>query len=47
MSDKKLTEDQESDILSEVAYYLQQGVYDFTIYAGHVCVTCTDSEKTK
>ena len=44
MSDTKLTNDQVSDILSEVAHYLQQGVYDFVVYAGNVCVTCKESE---
>lgn len=47
MSDTKLTDDQVSDILSEVAHYLQQGVYDFTVYTGNICVTCTESEAPK
>lgn len=46
MSDTKLTADQEADILSEVAHYLKQGVYDFVVYTGNVCVTCKESEAT-
>lgn len=46
VSDTKLTADQVADILSEVAHYLKQGVYDFVVYAGNVCVTCKESEAT-
>ena len=39
-----LTPKEVADILYEILHYLKQGVYDFTVSASNVCITCKEQE---